>query len=195
MASAAKEEWVGAATARLDELERLHVSAFGTNRGRRWGTEQFNRSLFLALAAQFQTYCRDLHDEAVRVHVAHASIGQASMLQQLLTHRRRLDTGNPRTDALDQDFSRLGFRFLDGLRSDGSRTATQLTLVDTLIDFRNLVSHGQEGSIDAFVRTNDIAPTLKSYRKFRRAISALVGTMDRVVAAELETRLQIPAPW
>lgn len=73
MASIAKGEWDATAKARLDELENVHVAAHGTNRGRRWGTEQLNRSMLLTLVAQFQTYCRDLHDETVDVHVASAN--------------------------------------------------------------------------------------------------------------------------
>lgn len=43
MASLAKGEWDTTAKARLDELENVHSAAHGTNRGRRWGTEQINR--------------------------------------------------------------------------------------------------------------------------------------------------------
>jgi hypothetical protein len=62
MVSIAKGEWDTTAKARLDELEKIHRDARGGGPGRRWGTEQLNRSLFLVLVAQFQTYCRGLHD-------------------------------------------------------------------------------------------------------------------------------------
>ncbi len=100
----------------------MHVAAHGTNSGRRWGTEQLNRSMFLTLVAQFQTYCRDLHDEAVEVHLAHGNVRQEAILRKLLTQGRRLDVGNPRTDALENDFSRLGFKLLSALRSRGQLT-------------------------------------------------------------------------
>jgi hypothetical protein len=35
--------------------------------------ELLNCSLFVALIAQFQTYCRDLHDGAIEVHVRSAT--------------------------------------------------------------------------------------------------------------------------
>jgi hypothetical protein len=35
--------------------------------------ELLNCSLFVALMAQFQTYCRDLHDGAIEVHVRSAT--------------------------------------------------------------------------------------------------------------------------
>ncbi len=195
MASAARSEWDTTAKARLDELEQVHVAAHGTNRGRRWGTDQLNRSMFLTLSAQFQTYCRDLHDEAVEVHVTNANARQEAVLRKLLTQGRKLDVGNPRTDALENDFSRLGFKLLPALRAKGVLTVKRLEQLDVLIDFRNLISHGQETSIQAYVASEDIAATLGSYRRHRSSLTGLVGTMDRVVSAELKSGLQIPAPW
>ena len=195
MTSAAKGEWDTSAQTRLDELEQLHVDARGTARGRRWGTEQLNRSLFLVLVAQFQTYCRDLHDEAVGIHTAHANLGQAAVLQQLLTQGRRLDTANPRTDALENDFGRLGFKLLPALRSEGGQVADWLSRLDVLIELRNLVSHGHETALQTFIASNDIKPTLTSYRKYRRTLNYLVSTMDGVVAAQLASGLDVPRPW
>lgn len=195
MVSVAKGEWDTTAKARLDELESVHVAAQGTNRGRRWGTEQLNRSMFLTLVAQFQTYCRDLHDEAVEVHVAHGNVRQGAILRMLLTQGRRLDVGNPRTDALENDFSRLGFKLLPALRSRGQLTTKRLEQLDVLIDFRNLISHGQEAAIHAFISANDIAATLGAFRRYRRSVTSLVSTMDRVVSDELRAGLQVPAPW
>ena len=45
MVSDALIEWQRIGLARLDQLEQLHTSATGTAPGRRWGTEQFNRTL------------------------------------------------------------------------------------------------------------------------------------------------------
>lgn len=133
--------------ARLDELENVHVAAHGTNRGRRWGTEQLNRSMFITLVAQFQTNCRDLHDEAVELHVAAGNPRHEGVLRKLLTQGRKLDVGNPRADALENDFSRLGFKLLPALRAKGTRTIARLTRLDVLIEFQNLISHGREVSI------------------------------------------------
>lgn len=195
MPSSAKREWDTFGSSRLDELQQLHVDARGTGRRRRWGTEQLNRSLFLVLVAQFQTYCRDLHDEAVAVHVAQANPGQAAVLQKLMTQGRRLDTGNPRSDALENDFGRLGFELLPALRTARGGMHRQLFRLNVLIDFRNLVSHGNETSLQTFVASNDIQPTLTSYKRYRRTVNTLVGTMDRVVAAQLASGLRVPRPW
>lgn len=195
MPSFAKSEWGTSATARLDELEQLHIDARGSSRGRRWGTEQLNRSLFLVLVAQFQTYGRDLHDEAVEVHVGQANPCQTAVLRKLLTQGRKLDTGNPRTDALENDFGRLGFKLLPALRAAEARVTVRLQRLDVLVNFRNLVSHGNETALPSFTASNDIESTLTSYRSYRRTVNSLVATMDRVVAAQLASGLSIPKPW
>jgi hypothetical protein len=61
----ALSQWRSSGLARLAELEVVDANLTGTGPGRRWGTTQLNRSLFLALVAQVQRYCRDLHDDAV----------------------------------------------------------------------------------------------------------------------------------
>lgn len=96
MESAALTRWRTGGLARLAELEGVHANLVGSGAGRKWGTTQLNRSLFLALVAQFQSYCRDLHDEAARVHVDAAIPGQKQTLHLLIRQGRRLDTHNPR---------------------------------------------------------------------------------------------------
>ncbi len=51
MPSPSYTEWQREGLPRLDELEQLHVDARGAGPGRRWGTEQLNRSLLVALVA------------------------------------------------------------------------------------------------------------------------------------------------
>lgn len=116
MASAALIEWRTVGLARLRELEAVHAAATGTARGRRWGTEQLNRSLFLALMGQFQRYCRMLHDEASDVHVEQANPDQATLLRRFLTQDRKLDKGNPRPSALGSDFGSLGITLVPELK-------------------------------------------------------------------------------
>ncbi len=69
------------------------------------------------LVAEFQSFSRALHDEAVDLHVAAAVVGQQSMLRTLLTQGRKLDSQNPRRAAIGSDFGRLGFSFIDELKA------------------------------------------------------------------------------
>lgn len=195
MASIALTEWRTTGLERLAELEAIHARAAGSGRGRRWGTTQLNRSLFVALVAQFQSYCVKLHDQAVAVHVAAATPAQALVLDTLLLQGRKLDTQNPRVSALGSDFGRLGFSFIDHLKSAGPETQERLRRLDVLIDFRNAIGHGNETQIANLVATGDIAETKQSYLNYRRSLNALAGTMDKVLATELAALLQIPRPW
>ncbi len=195
MPSVAKGEWDNTATARLDELEHVHADARGTGPGRRWGTEQLNRSLFVVLVAQFQTYCRDLHDEAIDVHVTAANPRQQEVLRTLLTQGRKLDVQNPQPAALGSDFGRLGFQLIPALKSKGADMEEALEKLELLVKFRNAVAHGNESELAALIVDGSIKATLTSYRGFRTTLKRLVGTMDRVVAAELASGLRIPPPW
>ncbi|MDA8038247.1 MAG: hypothetical protein M0Z69_03635 [Actinomycetota bacterium] len=195
MASVAKGEWDTTAKERLDELEAIHTRAHGAKRGRRWGTEQLNRSLFVVLLAQFQTYCRDLHDEAVDVYVAAGNPHQQATLRKFVTQNRDLDKKNARPAALGSDFGRFGIELVPKLKALGQATADALNGLDLLVDFRNAVAHGNESSVAATVATGQIKATLASYRAHRRTLDQVVGTMDQVVASELANELRIPRPW
>jgi hypothetical protein len=99
VASVALEKWRSAGLARLAELENVHAHITGSTMGRRWGTRQLKQALFVALMAQFQAYCRGLHDEGVAVHVAHAVPSQRDLIRELLTQGRKLEVSNPRRSA------------------------------------------------------------------------------------------------
>ncbi|MGH9156800.1 MAG: hypothetical protein ACRD1K_13415 [Acidimicrobiales bacterium] len=193
--SNALTEWKATGLQRLAELEAVHAKLTGTSRGRRWGTTQLNRSLFLALSAQFQSYCRDLHDEAVQVHVSAAIAAQRPMLQILLTQGRKLDSGNPRRSALGSDFVRLGFDFIADLKAQGSPTIARLDLLEALLDYRNAIGHGDDARITGLEAAGGIAATKKSYQQHRRALIGLAGTMDVVVSDRLSQVLGIVRPW
>lgn len=195
MTSVAKGEWATTAKARLDELEAIHTRAHGAKRGRRWGTEQLNRSLFVVLVAQFQTYCRDLHDEAVDVYVGAANPHQEAILRKLVTQNRDLDRKNPRPGALGSDFARLGIELVPKLKAVSQEVTDAVDGLEVLVDFRNAVAHGNESALAAAVATGQIKPTLVSYRSHRRTLDQLVGTMDQVASAELANELHIAPPW
>ena len=193
--SAAKAVWDTECLARLDQLERIHGAVRGTGRGRRWGTDQLNRSLFVALVGQFQVYCRELHDEAISVYLAQANPCQVDALRKLLRRRRDLDTRNPRRESLGNDFGRMGVRLIPALQSRYGRADQDLARLELLVDFRNAVVHGNESEVHALTRKRPIATTLRSYHLFRRTCDRLVRRLDTVVAAELAAELQISQPW
>lgn len=195
MTSTALTQWRSSGLARLAELEEVHANLTGTGRGRRWGTTQLNRSLFLALVAQFQSYCRDLHDEAVGVYLQQANMLQRDNLEVLLVQGRRLGTHNPRRSTLGHDFARLGLPLIDSLKATSTATERQLAALDRVVDYRNAIGHGDETRIAEVEAGGEIKATKRSYQEHRRALDALAGTMDDVVADQLARSLGIQRPW
>ena len=149
MTSRAKRLWDTRSQERLDELEQIHSEIRGPGRGRRWYTREFNPSLFVALVAQFQLYCRNLHDDAVDVYLSEADPCWADVLGTLLTQGRKLDMQNPRGSTLGNDFGRLGFGFVPALRSSGGMVSRDLDRLEALVDFRNAVAHENDAKIRA----------------------------------------------
>ena len=180
---------------RLNELEKAHTRATGSGPGRRWGTEQLNRSLFIALVAQFQSYCRALHDEGVAIHLQQVAPAQRRLIRTLMTQARRLDTGNPRTSALGIDFASLDIDLIPAVTLLGVGVEADLKALDRLIDFRNAISHGNEGAVAALSASGEIKATKKSYTEYRETLDRLAGSIDGVVAAKLAVVLGIPVPW
>ena len=180
---------------RLNQLEQVHAAAAGTRRGRRWGTDQLNRSLFVALVGQFQMYCREFHDEATRVYLSQANTRQVAAIETLLLRRRELDNRTPRPDALKNDFDRMGLQIIPALQNLYARANKDIDRLRLLIRFRNAIAHGNESEIRSMTQSASIRPTLSSYRTYRRAINRLVGKLDVVVAAELAGELGTRRPW
>lgn len=195
MSSTALAMWRSSGLARLAELEAVHANLTGTGPGRRWGTTQLNRSLFLALVAQFQSYCRDLHDEAAQVFIGQASPAQMVTLKVLVVQGRRLDTHNPRRSTLGHDFVRVGITLVDDLKAAGPQVGDRLDTLDRVVDYRNAIGHGDETKIASLEASGDIKATKRSYEQHRRTLNALAGTMDDVVADKLARSLGIPRPW
>jgi hypothetical protein len=195
VASQALSQWRSVALGRLSELEAVHAHVVAGRGGKGAGTRQLNRSLFVALVAQFQGYCRALHDEAVDVHLAAAGPRQRPVLQALLTQGRQLHTQNPRRAALGSDFGRLGFDFIGVVKAVGPSTRRRLDMLEVLVDYRNAIGHGDEANIGVIEGRAPIRSTMRSYVQNRRSIDALVGTIDAVVALELSTTLEMSRPW
>ena len=56
MPSNSLTDWRTTGLGRLTELEKVHASVTPSGPGRKWGTNQLNRSLTVALVAQFQKF-------------------------------------------------------------------------------------------------------------------------------------------
>lgn len=192
MASQALAHWHTALTPRLDELEALHSEATGTGPGRRWGTQQLNGQLFVALVGQFQGYARSLHDEALDWLRPRGPI--AAVLAATAAQGRQLDRGNPSAGSLGQDFLQLGLQITNALRAHSRYGGSRLDRLEAAVHLRNGIAHADEAKI-ALAGTNGAVATLPSYRRHRRALDHLAVDMDAVVAQHLSRLGSGPAPW
>lgn len=190
MPSRALADWRGRRSDELDQLLAAHAAVGGTGRGRRYATEQVNRAYALAIAAQFQGFCRDLHSEAVEELVAVTQPPQVALqLRVLLTSGRRLDRGNAHPGALGSDFGLLGMELWPQLRGRDQRTEARQERLQALNEWRNAIAH------DDF-REFELGETLplSTVTSFRSACRGLAVAMDREVAAHVGTIVG-RAPW
>jgi hypothetical protein len=123
--SSGLDKWIEERCVGLDSLENVHGKVTGKQRGRQRATGHLNRALFVALSAEFQGFCRDLHEDAaihitesIRLAPENAKIAPV-VLNALVRERvlsdiaksekeRRLDKGNANVAALATDYSMLG---------------------------------------------------------------------------------------
>jgi hypothetical protein len=65
MPSNSPRKWSGERSDALDEIQNAHAMVGGTDRGRRYATQQINYAYAALLSSQFQGFCRDLHSECI----------------------------------------------------------------------------------------------------------------------------------
>jgi hypothetical protein len=193
--SVALEEWRGTSARALDEIELLHRLAEGAWQHGSALTEQITYLYAALILAHFQRYCRGAHTEATKALVeAMPHPGLAMVLEDLLTEGRHLDRGNPTPGNLGRDFGRFGFNFWETIEADDQRNGTRRRELDRLCDWRNGVVHGDIPGKRASGKLvpNDLS--LDACRGWRRAVGALVISIDRVVAKQCQS-LGCPRPW
>jgi len=196
MASGAHESWTTARRARLDELYAAHSAVGGTGPGRRTATEQLNWALALRLASEFQGYVRDLHDEATDVLVARAHAltpSFESVLRNLLTLNRQLETRNATSSTLQQDFARFGFKILDDVRSRYIRGESWLRHLEQINLARNGIAHSDPVKIATAAGKS--ALRLTHVKRWDSAVRALADALDRIAASRLAELTGGGSPW
>lgn len=193
MKSAAYQEWHEVRTGRLEELFEVHKALDESGAGRHSSSERINWSLVLLLAAEFQGYTRDLHNEAGLIIAKLGSAGNAkfySVLQARVTSGRQLDRGNANAWNLGNDFKILGLDLWADLRNRWPATSAEwnknLTDVNTA---RNALAHSQASVIQS------LRLTLDTVSEWRSSLDDLADRMDTVVAAHIIDMFGITDPW
>src|SRR5438046_306202 len=95
MPSASYRHWVTVRAAALDDLESAYTVIGGTGRARVIAAQQVTRAYAVLLAAEFQGFCRELHDECVRTIAAAVPAPLQVPLEKEFVFSRSLDRGNP----------------------------------------------------------------------------------------------------
>jgi len=182
--STAYERWRAERLPRLDELETVH-GTLGEGPGRRWLTEQIDRSYLLLLASQLQGFCRDLHTEAATFVAAQSPASTRALVESGLTRDRKLDRGKR-----EPSKHRLGFRSPRHRRlayGPSARPAEQASprKLEQPNVWRNVIVHDSKPNADDATKIQGTRPTLTYGRKLRRAAVALAPHFDEVVRAEI----------
>jgi hypothetical protein len=196
--SVALAEWRGSRSARIDELFDAHRAIGGMSAGRRRGTEQINWALTLRVAAEFQGFARDLHDEAVDffgVHVGSSNLALSGVLTTLLSSDRGLDKGNAHPQNLAKDFGRMGLQLWTELKGVSARAGQWERTLMAMNKARNAIAHHDVQKLDELERDGWKLSRLETTRRFQRASGSTAAAMDTVVGSHLERIFGRGKPW
>ncbi|MFD4403892.1 hypothetical protein ACFWPH_14155 [Nocardia sp. NPDC058499] len=171
----------------LDSLEEVHGRVTGRRRGRQYATEHLNSALFVSLAAEFQGYCRDLHNGAAAALSDSLGVGdpRAIIFRAALVRGRNLDKGNAQPASIGADFQILGmalwphtYAAYPVLGPKWNETLTRLNKV------RNAVAHRNDPQLVAVKREQPL--DLATFRRWRRSLNGAASGFDNVVGAYLK---------
>jgi hypothetical protein len=185
--SAALTYWQGDRCTVLDSLEAVHEQVTGKKRGRQTATEHLNLALFIRLAAEFQGFCRDLHDDAAIViadSLANEYGARIPVLLSALVRGRKLDVGNAGPGNIGNDFANLGMSLWpDVYARYPVRGPKWNTVLERLNDVRNAVAHSDSAKLAEVKRLQPL--TLATFRRWRGSLNTAASGFDKVVAAYL----------
>lgn len=181
MTSAALTSWQTKRAARLDQLNEAHTLV-GGGANVNTSLEAIVWSMILVLAAEFQGFARELHDESsefLASAIGHADQTYFEIVRNNLTANRGLDRENAKPETMSTDFRRLGiFNLWDRIEStgpDGSRWHSQLGILNKA---RNAVAHGDLAKLDSLSGVTVNAATIASWR---RACDGICELMDQLL--------------
>jgi hypothetical protein len=183
--------WLGERAENLDQIRDAHARVGGTQRGRRYATEQINHAYATLLSSQFQGFCRDLHSECVDHAVDAVAVEFQSILRTLLIQGRKLDSGNPNPGNIGSDFGRFGLSFFPTVQADFHQNDRRQEMLEELNRWRNAIAHQD---FDPAKLGGTTTLHLSTVRQWRRAIDRLAQSFDNVMRSHLLT-LTGSFPW
>jgi hypothetical protein len=173
-------------------MAQAHAAVGGTQRGRRFATQQINRAYAILLASQFQGFCRDLHSECVD-HLVSSLTPNAlqPIVRAEFTRNRQLDRGNAQPGSLGSDFGRLGVDFWTQVDGHDVGNPDRKTLLEELNSWRNAIVHQD---FDPAKLGGTTTLHLTRVRRWRRACEQLARSFDEVMRRHVQSLIG-GSPW
>jgi len=182
MPSAALNKWSTFRADVLNDFESARRAVGGSHADPRRAAQQMNQAYAISLSAQFQGFCRDLHDECIAAFLPpKLSVAWSSALGTAASAGRELDKGNPSRESLKRDFKRFGLSFVERVIALNTEQQSRFRSVDKLILWRNAIAHQDFSKPDLGRGTL----WLRWVRLWRRDCSRLAESFDAVMEEHL----------
>jgi hypothetical protein len=197
MPSRALTTWCKERSGRLEDLLHAHQSVDEPARGRRRRAAALNEALLLRLAAEFQGFARDLHNQACDIFaawIAPSNPAAQQVVRNQLVHGRELGRGNAHPGSIGNDFGRLGFDVWPELSVRDRRTKRHNRSLGLLNEARNGLAHADEAKLIA-LRAEGFPLILDTYRRWRRDLDRLAANLDAETAIQLGRMFERERPW
>lgn len=197
MASTALKNWREERREHLNDLLDAHKLVRGPGPGRRWRTTALSDALILRLAAEFQGFARDLHDQASDVFaswIAPSSPTAQRVVRSRLVEGRELERGNAHPGSIGNDFGRFGFEVWRELHRQDQRTAQHNKSLTLLNEARNGLAHSDDAKLAA-LRDEGHPLALGTFRRWRRDLDALAANLDAETSGQLARLFDRKRPW
>lgn len=156
-----------------------------------------NAALVIRLAAEFQGFVRDLHDEASVVFAAWTASGNTvaqKVIGDVLMTGRDIDRGNAHPGSITRDFRRLGLDVWEAMAIRDSRTSQINTSLARLYTARNALAHADTAKL-AVLRAHGCRIVLGTFRHWRRDLDVLANNLDAEVGTWLGRTFYRNSPW
>ncbi len=193
MPSRSWANWNRASRKALDDIEKAHRAVGGIARGRRYATGRINEAYLLAVASQFQLYCRNVYIEAVDFTVSQLPPATPPTIKHVLSQNlafgQALKNKNAQPSSLGQDFNRLGFNFWQEMANYHPANKGLQKNLEELNTWRNAFAH-QDFSQTAGLSTIQ----LSKVKAFRRVCERLAKNTDWVIGRQVRN-LTGNSPW
>jgi hypothetical protein len=193
--SVALQEWRGASSRSLDEVESLHQLVHDMWGGELDLAQQIVYAYATLILAHFQRYCRAVHTETAGILAdAVADPGLGDILMSLLVRDRFLSRGNPTPASLGGDFARFGFKLWPELEAVDQVNLRRRDELGQLCDWRNGITHGDIDLKRAAERLIPRELDMETCQKWRRSLGDLAVWIDELTARRCR-ELGCGKPW